>query len=90
MSSFMKSQIAAIFGTALLTLIPATQYSGMIDPVSSLQGAGAFIGNIYPATYFMTISRGTFSKAWTSPDFQAPSCLFSLPFHCSSLLVLHF
>ncbi|MCZ7937560.1 ribosome-associated ATPase/putative transporter RbbA [Agrobacterium salinitolerans] len=62
MSSFMKSQIAAIFGTALLTLIPATQYSGMIDPVSSLQGAGAFIGNIYPATYFMTISRGTFSK----------------------------
>jgi len=62
MSSFMKSQIAAIFGTALLTLIPATQYSGMIDPVSSLQGAGAFIGNVYPATYFMTISRGTFSK----------------------------
>ena len=62
MSSFMKSQIAAIFGTALLTLIPATQYSGMIDPVSSLQGAGAVIGNIYPATYFMTISRGTFSK----------------------------
>lgn len=62
MSSFMKSQIAAIFGTALLTLIPATQYSGMIDPVSSLQGAGAFIGKIYPATYFMTISRGTFSK----------------------------
>lgn len=63
MSSFMKSQIAAIFGTALLTLIPATQYSGMIDPVSSLQGAGAVIGEIYPATYFMTISRGTFSKA---------------------------
>ncbi|MDT8892987.1 ABC transporter permease, partial [Enterobacter cloacae] len=59
MSSFMKSQIAAIFGTALLTLIPATQYSGMIDPVSSLQGAGAVIGEIYPATYFMTISRGT-------------------------------
>ena len=63
MSSFMKSQIAAIFGTALLTLIPATQYSGMIDPVSSLRGAGAVIGEIYPATYFMTISRGTFSKA---------------------------
>ena len=62
MSTFMSSQIAAIFGTALLTLIPATQYSGMTDPVSSLQGAGAFIGRIYPATYFMTISRGTFSK----------------------------
>ena len=62
MSTFMSSQVAAIFGTALLTLIPATQYSGMIDPVSSLRGAGAFIGKIYPTTHFMTISRGTFSK----------------------------
>lgn len=63
LSTFMRSQIAAIFGTVLLTMIPAAQYSGMIDPVSSLQGAGAFIGQIYPATYFMTISRGVFSKA---------------------------
>lgn len=62
-SAFMSSQIAAIFGTALITLIPAVQYSGMIDPVSSLQGAGAFIGKIYPAAHFVTISRGTFSKA---------------------------
>jgi ribosome-dependent ATPase len=61
-SSFMKSQIAALFGTTLLTLIPAIQYSGLIDPVSSLQGVGAVIGRIYPASYFVTISRGTFSK----------------------------
>ncbi|MDE1173209.1 MAG: ribosome-associated ATPase/putative transporter RbbA [Parvibaculaceae bacterium] len=61
-SSFMNSQIAAIFGTALLTLVPAVQFSGMIDPVPSLQGAGALIGQIYPTTYFVTISRGTFSK----------------------------
>jgi ribosome-dependent ATPase len=69
-STFMKSQIAAIFGTALLTLVPAVQYSGMIDPVSSLEGAGAFIGRIYPATYFMTIARGTFSKALDFHDLQ--------------------
>jgi ribosome-dependent ATPase len=62
-STFMNSQIAAIFGTALITLIPAVQYSGMIDPVSSLQGAGAVIGHLYPTTYFVTIARGTFSKA---------------------------
>ncbi len=61
-SSFMKSQIAAIFGTTLITIIPAVQYSGMMDPVSSLEGAGAVIGRIYPTTYFMTVSRGTFSK----------------------------
>jgi ribosome-dependent ATPase len=58
----MKSQIAAIFGTSLITLVPAVQYSGFIDPVSSLEGFGAFIGHIYPTTYFVTISRGTFSK----------------------------
>lgn len=61
-SAFMKSQIAAIFGTSLITLVPAVQYSGFIDPVSSLEGFGAFIGHIYPTTYFVTISRGTFSK----------------------------
>ncbi len=61
-STFMNSQIAAIFGTALITLIPAVQYSGLIDPVSSLEGVGALIGRIYPTTYFITISRGTFSK----------------------------
>jgi ribosome-dependent ATPase len=63
LSTFMRSQIAAIFGTVLITMIPASQYSGMIDPVSSLQGTGAWIGAIYPTTYFMTIARGVFSKA---------------------------
>ena len=63
MSSFMKSQVAAVFGTAIVTLIPASQYSGFIEPVSALQGLGAFIGRSYPTTHFLTISRGTFAKA---------------------------
>ena len=71
MSSFMRSQIAAIFGTAIATMIPATQYSGMLDPVSSLEGAGAFIGSIYPTTYFLTISRGVFSKALDFADLRS-------------------
>ncbi|HGN9373361.1 TPA: ribosome-associated ATPase/putative transporter RbbA [Citrobacter pasteurii] len=62
-STFMKSQIAAIFGTAIITLIPATQFSGMIDPVASLEGPGRWIGEIYPTSHFLTIARGTFSKA---------------------------
>jgi len=62
-SSFMRSQIAAIFGTAILTMLPAVSFSGLIDPVSSLQGAGRVIGEIYPTTYFLIISQGAFSKA---------------------------
>jgi len=61
-SAFTRSQLAALFGTAVLTILPAVQFSGMMDPVSSLEGAGAFIGRIYPTTHFLTISRGTFSK----------------------------
>ncbi len=61
-SAFMKSQLAAIFATSLLTLLPAVQFSGLIDPVSSLEGFGAVVAKVYPTTYFMTISRGVFSK----------------------------
>ena len=62
-STFMNSQIAAIFGAAVLTILPATQFCGLMDPVSSLQGTGRLIGDIYPTTYFILISRGTFAKA---------------------------
>ncbi|WP_301358105.1 ribosome-associated ATPase/putative transporter RbbA [Stutzerimonas nitrititolerans] len=63
MSSILNSQIAAIFGTAIATLVPAVQFSGLLHPISAMEGAGAFIGNIYPTSHFLTISRGVFSKA---------------------------
>ncbi|OAB49423.1 ribosome-associated ATPase/putative transporter RbbA [Pseudomonas thivervalensis] len=63
MSTFMNSQIAAVFGTAIATLLPAIQFSGLINPVSSLEGFGAMVGKVYPTAQFLTISRGIFSKA---------------------------
>ncbi|WP_053143818.1 ribosome-associated ATPase/putative transporter RbbA [Pseudomonas sp. P97.38] len=63
MSTFMSSQIAAVFGTAIATLLPAIQFSGLINPVSSLEGFGAVVGKVYPTAQFLTISRGVFSKA---------------------------
>ncbi|CAN5314232.1 ribosome-associated ATPase/putative transporter RbbA [soil metagenome] len=62
-STFTNSQIAAMFVTMIGTIIPCVQFAGLLNPVSSLEGVGAFIGGIYPATYFLTISRGVFSKA---------------------------
>ncbi|MBB5221833.1 ribosome-dependent ATPase [Amaricoccus macauensis] len=70
-STFMRSQTAAIFATALLTLIPSMQFSGLMDPVSSLEGAGALIGRIFPAAHFTTIARGTFSKGLGFDDLAA-------------------
>ena len=62
-SSFAKTQIAALAATAIFTLIPTINFSGLKDPVSSLEGMGAIIGTIFPVTYFINISRGIFSKA---------------------------
>jgi ribosome-dependent ATPase len=70
-SSFLRSQIAALFGTAIVTMVPAAQFSGLLDPVSSLEGAGALIGAVYPTTHFLTIARGTFSKGLDFADLKA-------------------
>ncbi len=67
-STITKSQVAAMFIAMIGTMIPAIQYSGMLDPVSSLEGAGAAIGHIYPTSYFLTISRGVFNKALDFSD----------------------
>lgn len=71
-SVFMRSQIAAVFATAIGTILPAIQFSGLINPVSSLEGAGAVIGHIFPATHFITICRGVFSKGLDVADLASP------------------
>ena len=70
-SAVTRSQIAAMFFAMLGTLIPAVQFAGLTDPVSSLEGAGRLIGDIYPATFMFTISRGVFSKALGLQDLQS-------------------
>ena len=70
-STFTRSQIAALFVAMVGTLLPAIQFAGLLNPVSSLEGAGKFIGLIYPASYFLTISRGVFSKALGLSDLHA-------------------
>ncbi|MFZ4775406.1 MAG: ribosome-associated ATPase/putative transporter RbbA [Terrimicrobiaceae bacterium] len=62
-STFTRSQIAAMFVAMIGTMIPAIQFAGMLNPVSSLEGFGAVIGRIYPASHMLTISRGVFNKA---------------------------
>ncbi|MBU6464806.1 MAG: ribosome-associated ATPase/putative transporter RbbA [Proteobacteria bacterium] len=71
-SSFCSTQIAALFGTAILTILPAQQFSGMMTPVSSLSGTAQIIGRCFPMSYFRPIAVGTFTKGlgfqdlWTS------------------------
>ena len=80
-SAVTRSQIAAMFFAMIGTLIPATQFAGLIDPVSSLEGSSKFIGEIYPATHMISISRGVFSKALGLADVTGPlwAMLLSVP-----------
>lgn len=68
MSSVTKSQVAAVFGTTILSLLPTMQFSGMIQPVSTLEGGGRIIGNLWPVTYYMHLSVGAFTKALNFSD----------------------
>jgi ribosome-dependent ATPase len=61
-SAFTRTQIAALFGTSILTVLPATQFAGMMTPVSSLAGGAQVIGRLFPMTYFVPVSVGTFTK----------------------------
>ena len=62
-SAITNSQSAAMFIALVATMVPAVQFSGLLHPVTSLEGMGRLIGDIFPATYMLIISRGVFSKA---------------------------
>jgi ribosome-dependent ATPase len=85
-SAFTNSQIAAIFAAALGTLIPAIQFAGLLNPVSSLQGPGAVIGQLYPTTHFLAISRGVFSKSLGFADLRGEFIALAATLPCIAVL----
>lgn len=68
-SCFATSQVAAIFGSAILAMIPALSFSGMLTPVSSLEGVNIWIAYLFPSAWFQKIIIGSFSKGLSWPDF---------------------
>ncbi|MCX8665016.1 MULTISPECIES: ribosome-associated ATPase/putative transporter RbbA [unclassified Gilliamella] len=62
-STVTRSQIAVIFLTCVGTMLPAIQFSGLLNPVASLEGSGRYIGEVYPTTHMLIIARGVFNKA---------------------------
>jgi ribosome-dependent ATPase len=61
-STFTSSQVAAVFVTAILTIVPTIQFSGLLQPVSTLEGNAGIIGAIWPASYYMHASLGAYTK----------------------------
>jgi ribosome-dependent ATPase len=77
-STFCKTQIAALFGTAILTILPAQQFSGMMTPVSSLSGTAQIIGLCFPMTYYRPVSVGTFTKGLGFADLSTSILMLAL------------
>src|SRR5512132_624694 len=67
-STFTQTQVAAVFATTVLSVIPTVNFSGLLVPVSSLTGQGRLIGLMFPAAWFQPISVGTFTKGLSYSD----------------------
>jgi len=67
-SSLTRSQVAAVFATAILTMMPTLQFSGLLQPVATLEGAARTIGSLWPTTYYLHASLGAFTKGLGARD----------------------
>lgn len=91
LSSFTRTQIAALAGTAIITLLATVNFSGMTEPVSSLEGMGRLIGDNWPASSFIIIVRGVFTKGLGYGDLAREFrhlVIFAPAFTLLSLLLL--
>lgn len=67
-SMFTSSQVAAVFAGAILSMLPTMQFSGMMQPVSTLEGGARLMGSLWPTTYYMHMSVGAFTKGLAAAD----------------------
>ena len=67
-SCFVRSQLAAIFATAIITMIPAQTYSGFLYPLSTMEGGALVIGKTFPSSWYYTVSVGSFTKGLHTAD----------------------
>ncbi|SNS51461.1 ATP-binding cassette domain-containing protein [Antarctobacter heliothermus] len=62
---FTKSQVAAVFATTIIAMMPTVQFSGLTQPVETLEGAARVMAAMWPTNYFMQMSVGAFNKGLT-------------------------
>ena len=61
-SVFTRTQVAAVFATMVISMMPTVIFSGMMQPVATLEGGARLIGTAWPTHYYMHMSVGTFTK----------------------------
>jgi ribosome-dependent ATPase len=89
--SFTRTQVAAVFATTIIAIIPPVNFSGLLVPVSSLTGQGRVIGLMFPMAWFQPISVGTFTKGLTYSDLWSNAlvlALFAVAYFVAALVFL--
>ena len=76
---FTKSQVAAVFATMIIAMLPTVTFSGLTQPVSTLEGAARIMAQLWPTNYFMQMSVGAFNKALTFAELW-PNILYIAAF----------
>jgi ribosome-dependent ATPase len=90
-SSFTRTQVAAVFATAILSIVPAVNFSGIFAPVSSLSGGAKILGLTFPSAWYQPITVGVFAKALGMLDLWrnvAAISVIALVFFTLSLMFL--
>lgn len=71
-SAFVRSQVAAIFASAIITTTLALNFSGYLYPLSALTESGRMMAHAFPAAWFQMISLGTITKGLGFSAFTLP------------------
>ena len=90
-SSFTRTQVAAVFATAILSIVPAVNFSGLFAPVSSLSGGAKILGLTFPSAWYQPVTVGVFAKALGMPDLWrniAAIAIIALAYLVLSLVLL--
>jgi ribosome-dependent ATPase len=90
-SSFVRTQVAAVFATAILSIVPAVNFSGIFAPVSSLSGTARIVGLSFPSAWYQPVTVGVFAKALGMLDLWrnvAAITIIGLAFLALSLVLL--
>lgn len=61
-SLIVRTQVAAMMLTVIMTIIPSVLYSGLLVPIASMDPQGQFEAHLFPAMYFTDIALGSFLK----------------------------
>ncbi|WP_225028615.1 ribosome-associated ATPase/putative transporter RbbA [Xinfangfangia pollutisoli] len=77
MSSFTATQVAAVFATAIIAIIPTVNFSGLIVPTSTLALPGKLIGEAFPGAWFQQVSVGSFVKGYGWQDLVFPALVLA-------------